>query len=37
LIEAMRRQRELSATDLLTAIIDEATQFSLHEQHNDLT
>lgn len=37
LIEAMRRHRELSAPALLTAIIDEVTQFSPHEQHDDLT
>lgn len=37
LIEAMQRHRELSATAVLSAIIDDVTQFSPHEQHDDLT
>lgn len=37
LVEALRRHRELSATDLLTAVVDEVREFSPHEQHDDIT
>lgn len=37
LIEAMRRQRELSSQDLLGAIVKEVRQFSPNEQHDDIT
>jgi len=37
LIEALRRYRELSSEDLLASLVAEVQQFSLHEQHDDLT
>ncbi len=37
LTEALRRHRELSARDLLAAIVDEVRQFSPGEQYDDIT
>jgi serine phosphatase RsbU (regulator of sigma subunit) len=37
LIEALRRNRDLSSKDLLRSIIEEVRQFSPHEQHDDIT
>jgi len=37
LIEAVRRHRESSSSDLLRAIVDEVQQFSPAEQYDDLT
>jgi serine phosphatase RsbU (regulator of sigma subunit)/predicted enzyme related to lactoylglutathione lyase len=37
LIESLRRNRELPARALLTSILDEVQQFSVHEQHDDIT
>jgi phosphoserine phosphatase RsbU/P len=37
LTEALRRHRELSAPDLLAAIVDEVRQFSPGEQYDDIT
>ncbi len=37
LTEALRRHRELSAQDLLGAIVDEIRQFSPGEQYDDIT
>ena len=37
LTEALRRHRELSSRDLLTAIVDEVRQFSPDEQYDDMT
>jgi serine phosphatase RsbU (regulator of sigma subunit) len=37
LTEALRRHRQLSSRDLLTAIVEEVQRFSPHEQHDDIT
>ena len=37
LIEALRRNRELSSQDLLGSVVDDVRQFSPHEQHDDIT
>ncbi|MGH9505195.1 MAG: PP2C family protein-serine/threonine phosphatase [Terriglobales bacterium] len=37
LTEALRRHRELSAPDLLAAVVDEVRQFSPGEQYDDIT
>jgi serine phosphatase RsbU (regulator of sigma subunit) len=37
LVEALRRHRELSSRDLLSAIVDEVQQFSPCEQYDDIT
>jgi serine phosphatase RsbU (regulator of sigma subunit) len=37
LTEALRRHRQLSSHDLLTAIVEEVQRFSPHEQHDDIT
>jgi serine phosphatase RsbU (regulator of sigma subunit) len=37
LMEAIRRYRDRSSRDLLTAIVEEVRQFSPHEQHDDIT
>ncbi len=37
LIEALRRNRQLSPQRLLDAIVDEVRRFSPHEQHDDIT
>jgi serine phosphatase RsbU (regulator of sigma subunit) len=37
LMEAIRRHRDLSSRDLLTAIVEEVRQFSPHEQRDDIT
>ena len=37
LTEALRRHRELSAQDLLGAIVDEVRGFSPGEQYDDIT
>ncbi len=37
LIEAVRRHRESSSSDLLRAVVDEIQRFSLAEQYDDLT
>ena len=37
LVEALRRNRELSSSALLTAIVDEVKKFSPLEQHDDIT
>ena len=37
LVEALRRDRDLSSSDLLAAIVDRVKQFSPFEQHDDIT
>ena len=37
LVEALRRNRKLSSSDLLAAIVDEVKKFSPLEQHDDIT
>lgn len=37
LIDALCRHRELSATSMLAAILDEVQRFSPHERHDDIT
>ena len=37
LMEAIRRYRDRSSQDLLTAIVEEVRQFSRREQHDDIT
>jgi serine phosphatase RsbU (regulator of sigma subunit) len=37
LMQAIRRHRDLSSRDLLSAIVEEVRQFSPHEQHDDIT
>ena len=37
LIEALRRNREMSSTHLLSLVVDEVRRFSPHEQHDDIT
>lgn len=37
LIEALRRNRELAAPDLLRTIVDKVRRFSPQKQHDDIT
>jgi len=37
LIEALRRNRDLSSEALLASIVEEVRHFSPHEQHDDIT
>lgn len=37
LIAALRRHRNLSPQDLISAVVDEVRQFSAHEQYDDIT
>jgi serine phosphatase RsbU (regulator of sigma subunit) len=37
LMEAIRRYRDRSSRDLITAIVEDVRQFSPHEQHDDIT
>jgi serine phosphatase RsbU (regulator of sigma subunit)/catechol 2,3-dioxygenase-like lactoylglutathione lyase family enzyme len=37
LIDALRRHRHLSCQGTMAAIVDEVQQFSVHEQHDDIT